>query len=154
MYFIKGKTPTTFNPPRVSIQTCRHCGKDIKDYGGHKSKLHPSGLNITDIWSDIPIIRHAKFKTRCYANELSLKLIDRILDISTVEGNIVLDPFGGSGTTYVAAELKNRRWIGSEIGPCDIIKLRFANLNKESANLEWYCCNKNKLYSSDLSNQT
>jgi site-specific DNA-methyltransferase (adenine-specific) len=38
------------------------------------------------------------------------------LKIATVEGDLVLDPFGGSGTTYAAAEEMHLHWIGIEIG--------------------------------------
>jgi site-specific DNA-methyltransferase (adenine-specific) len=48
--------------------------------------------------------------------------------MSTDEGDLVFDPFGGAGTTYMAAELKGRRWIGVEIGPTDDIVRRFADI--------------------------
>jgi site-specific DNA-methyltransferase (adenine-specific) len=35
--------------------------------------------------------------------------------MSTVPGDLVLDPFGGSGTTYVVCERKRRKWLGVEI---------------------------------------
>jgi len=43
-------------------------------------------------------------------------LIERILDITTDEGDLVLDCFGGSGTTFATAQKMKRRWIGVEIG--------------------------------------
>lgn len=43
-------------------------------------------------------------------------LIKRVLDLSTQPGDLVLDCFGGSGTTLAAAHKMNRRWIGVEIG--------------------------------------
>ncbi len=82
LYFTKGQKPTTFKPPRLPMQTCRHCGGEIKDYGGYKSKMNPNGINLSDVWTDIPPVRHQKYKNRS-ANELSLKLMDRILDISS-----------------------------------------------------------------------
>jgi site-specific DNA-methyltransferase (adenine-specific) len=123
LYFTKGK-PKTFNALRVPIPVCRHCGGDIKDYGGHRKYLNPAGLNITDVWDDIPPVRHKKFKTRS-ANELSTKLLDRVLKISTQEGDVVLDPFGGGGTTYFVAEQLKRKWIGCEIEDCSHIIRRF-----------------------------
>jgi site-specific DNA-methyltransferase (adenine-specific) len=119
LYYTKGK-PARFNRPRVPIPTCRHCGRDIKDYGGHRDKLHPEGLNLTDVWTDIAPVRHASTKRRG-ANELSPKLLERILTISSNEDDLVLDPFGGSGTTYFVAEQMKRRWIGVELGDCDPI---------------------------------
>ncbi len=119
LYFTKGK-PGVFNRPRVPIPTCRHCGGDIKDYGGHRKWLNPEGLNLTDVWDDIPPVRHQKYKSRS-ANELSVKLLQRVLEISTEKDDLVFDPFGGGGTTFYAAELMNRRWIGCEIEDCQPI---------------------------------
>lgn len=127
LYFAKGK-PRIFHRPRVPIPQCRHCGGDIKDYGGHRKYLNPEGLNVTDVWNDIPPVRHQKYKTRG-ANELSVKLLQRVLEISTEPGDLVLDPFGGGGTTYYVAETMNRRWVGCEIEDCGpIIRRLKSNL--------------------------
>ena len=88
------------------MQVCSSCFGDLKDYGGYKDKMNPNGINLTDVWYDIPPVRHAKYKKRNGANELSIKLLDRIIEMSTDEGDIVFDPFGGSGTTYVVSEIK------------------------------------------------
>jgi site-specific DNA-methyltransferase (adenine-specific) len=61
--------------------------------------------------------------------------MDRIIEISTDPGDVILDPFGGSGTTYVAAELKKRKWVGVEIGPVAGIAERLQNLDEERAYL-------------------
>lgn len=119
LYYTKGK-PKTFTRPRVPIPVCRHCGGDIKDYGGHRNKLHPDGLNLADVWTDIPPVRHKKTKRRG-ANELSIKLLRRVLEIASEPGDLVFDPFGGSGTTYAAAEEMHRHWVGVELGDCDPI---------------------------------
>lgn len=148
LYFIKGKKPRHFAPPRVPIVTCVRCGQEQKDYGGYKKKMNPNGVNIRDVWTDIPPVRHSRYKNRD-ANELSLKLLDRVLDISTKEGDLVFDPFGGSGTTYVAAELKKRQWVGSELGDCKPIIKRL-KMPKEDINvLRRYRKDVNKLFSDD-----
>lgn len=146
VYYVKGDKPKTFHPDRLPMQTCPKCFGDLKDYGGYKSKMNPDGVNLSDIWIDIPPVRHNKYKRRQGANELSLKLLDRVIEMSTNEGDIVLDPFGGSGTTYVAAELKNRRWIGSEIGPIEDIVNRFDCLEEERGFLEKYRENLNVFF--------
>ncbi|MBI3969857.1 MAG: site-specific DNA-methyltransferase [Chloroflexi bacterium] len=130
LYYTKGK-PKFFNRPRVPIPVCRHCGGDLKDYGGHRDKLNPEGLNLTDVWTDIPPVRHKSTKRRS-ANELSIKLLRRVLEISSQPGDVVLDPFGGSGTTYAAAEEMHRHWVGIELGDCEPIVRR---LRGESANV-------------------
>jgi len=69
LYFTKGQ-PKTFNRVRLPVPTCRHCRKDIKDYGGHRKFLNPAGLNLTDFWEDTAPARHQKFKARWHINEL------------------------------------------------------------------------------------
>jgi len=115
IYYSKGK-PKTFHRIRTPIQQCRHCGKEIKDYGGHRHAMNPKGVSLKDVWTDIPPVRHWKFKSKSRrANALSTRILDRVIEMSTDPGDLVLDPFGGSGTTYAVCENKRRRWIGMEI---------------------------------------
>lgn len=124
LYFTKGK-PKTFTRPRLPIPVCRHCGKDVKDYGGHRKFLNPLGLNLTDFWEDTAPARHSKFKTRWHVNELKPMIPARCIEIATEKDDLVLDPFGGGGSTFEAAERAGRYWIGSEITDCSIIRERF-----------------------------
>lgn len=133
--FIKGTKANTFHNQRVPLQVCRHCGGELKDYGGYKDKMNPSGVNVSDVWSDIYPVRHKSNKNRKY-NELSVKLLDRIISMSTNEGDVVFDPFGGSGTTFAVAQLLKRKWIGSELGDCEIIKKRLINSERDNEQLK------------------
>lgn len=127
LYYTKGK-PKTFKKIRTPIETCRHCGGEIKDYGGHRGAMNPNGVNLTDVWNDITPVRHWKFKSRKRsANQLSTKIIERVVHLSTEEGDIVLDPFGGSGTTFDVCERLDRHWIGVEMESCDVIIERLQN---------------------------
>lgn len=128
--FVKGTKATTFNNQRIPLQTCRHCGGEIKDYGGYKGKMNPHGVNVSDVWSDIYPVRHKNSKNREY-NELSVKLMDRIISMGTNEGDVVFDPFGGSGTTYAVAEILKRKWIGCELGDCSIIAERIQHPQRD-----------------------
>lgn len=138
LYFSK-KKPKTFRKIRTPIETCRHCGGEIKDYGGHRKAMHPDGVNLTDVWTDIPPVRHWKFKNkRRSANQLSTKILERVVNLSTNEGDLVLDPFGGSGTTFDVAERHNRYWIGAEIESCDVIAERLGNADlHRHTNTDW-----------------
>jgi site-specific DNA-methyltransferase (adenine-specific) len=78
--------------------------------------MNPRGVTLKDVWTDIPPVRHWKFKSRDRrANALSTKILDRVVEMSTLPGDLVLDPFGGSGTTFAVCEKKGRDWIGIEI---------------------------------------
>jgi len=115
LYYTKG-APKTFRRIRTPIQTCRHCGGEVKDYGGHRGAMNPKGVTLKDVWTDIPPVRHWKFKSKeRRANALSTKILDRVVEMSSLPGDLVLDPFGGSGTTFAVCEKKNRRWLGIEI---------------------------------------
>lgn len=127
LYFTKGK-PNTFRKIRTPIELCRHCGKEIKDYGGHRKAMNPKGVNLTDVWSDITPVRHWKFKSeKRKANQLSTKILERVIEMSTSEGDLVFDPFGGSGTTYAVCEAKGRNWVGTEIESTAVIVERLSS---------------------------
>lgn len=123
LYFTRGK-PTTFNRVRLPVPRCRHCRGELKDYGGHRNKLNPKGLNLTDFWEDTSPNRHKKFKVRPGVNELKVLIPERAILISTNPGDLVFDPFGGGGSTYQAAEMFGRRWIGTELYDCHHIEKR------------------------------
>lgn len=141
IYYTKGE-PAVFNKVYTPIQVCRHCGGEIRDYGGHRKSLNAKGINLMDVWdmpedvweeasdpnpnevlwtlaeemwADIPPVRHRRHKKRV-PNELAPIMLERIIAMASNPGQIVLDPFGGAGTTFYAAEKLHRYWIGSEIG--------------------------------------
>ncbi len=154
LYYSKGE-PAVFNKIYVPIPICRHCGGEIRDYGGHRNKLNARGLNLMDVldvpeevwesakpadsqisrlwtpaedlWDDIPPVRHSKYKTRG-ANELAPLLLERLIALATNPGDLVCDPFGGSGTTFYAAEKLGRRWLGVEIGDTSAAISRLTDL--------------------------
>ena len=90
IYYSKGR-PRVFRRIRTPIETCRHCGGEIKDYGGHRKAMHPDGVNLKDVWTDIPPVRHSKFKPSSrHSNSLSTKILERVIEISTEPGDLVL----------------------------------------------------------------
>ena len=127
LYYSKGK-PKTFRKIRTPIEVCRHCGGEVRDYGGHRDTMNPKGVNLKDVWTDITPVQHWKFKSKDRrANALSTKILDRVIEMSTQPGDLVLDPFGGSGTTFAVCEAKHRHWLGVEIDFADVIADRLEN---------------------------
>jgi len=149
LYFCKGEKPKTFHPDRLPMEVCPTCKSDLRDYGGYKDKMNPLGISLTDVWYDIQPVRHAKYKRRKESNELPLKLLDRVIQLASDENDLVFDPFGGSGTTYVAAELKRRKWIGIELGPTNTIENRFSELDREKEHLLKIRKNYNQLFTAE-----
>jgi hypothetical protein len=73
------------------------------------------GILLQDIITDIgPISSHAQERLG-YPTQKPLELMERILTASSNEGDLILDPFCGCGTTVHAAQKLNRRWIGIDI---------------------------------------
>lgn len=72
------------------------------------------GVPLSDVW-EIPYL-NPKAKERVgYPTQKPILLLERILEISTDPGDFVLDPFCGSGTTLVAAQLMKREGLGIDI---------------------------------------
>lgn len=68
------------------------------------------GPKIGDVWTDIGPLQGASRERLGYPTQKPVALLERILEASTNEGDVVLDPFGGCGTTVDAAQKLGRRW--------------------------------------------
>jgi DNA modification methylase len=77
------------------------------------------GLPLQSVWDDIaPVNSQAKERRRVgFPTQKPVALLDRIIKASSDPGDVVLDAFGGSGTTLVAAQGLGRRWIGIDVSP-------------------------------------
>jgi len=73
------------------------------------------GQAIQDWWDDIGVIAAPAKERLGYPTQKPLALLERIINASSNEGDVVLDPFCGCGTAVVAAHKLNRRWIGIDI---------------------------------------
>lgn len=73
------------------------------------------GRLLQDIWIDIPPINSQAAERLGYPTQKPEALLERIIAASSNEGDLVLDPFCGCGTTIAAAQKLNRRWIGIDI---------------------------------------
>ncbi len=86
----------------------------IVSKSGKKYKPHPKGTPVDDVW-DIPIINPLSKERLGYPTQKPFDLYERIVKASSKEGDAVLDPFAGCGTTIDAAHALNRRWIGIDL---------------------------------------
>ncbi len=101
--------------------------KRYKDKGARLSHLM-QGRFATNILS-IPSLKGSSREKCGHPSQKPLELIRKLILLSTDPGDIVLDPFIGSGTTALAAEQEGRQWIGIELNPeyCEICRTRLAS---------------------------
>ncbi|MBO0798371.1 MAG: site-specific DNA-methyltransferase, partial [Blastocatellia bacterium] len=90
-------------------------------------------IRAGNVWIDIQQVfyRMEENVNGCYAQK-PLKAIERIIDASSAEGDVVLDFFSHSGTTLLAAEKKGRRCLTMDIDPvfCEITIRRLENFRQ------------------------
>lgn len=133
LYYVKQGGKPTFNVVRHKTATCRHCGNEIHSYGGYRKKYEKyedkegiPWVQISDFWEDTRPARQDKSRKN-QVNELPLHIPERVILMASNKKDVVLDVMGGGGSTYHAAQMHGRLWIG-----CDIIERpalsRFATL--------------------------
>jgi site-specific DNA-methyltransferase (adenine-specific)/adenine-specific DNA-methyltransferase len=104
----------------ISIAEFRKQGK-IYDYPSGKLGLiryldEAKGEAITDIWVDISEVNSQAIEDTGYATQKPAELLERIVNASSNEGDLVADFFCGSGTTAAVAEKLGRKWIAADLG--------------------------------------
>ncbi len=127
----KGKSPKVFNklridPPLLETEKYRR----------------PNGMYVTDVWDDIRELTSGYFAgeeplrfengERVHKQQSPVQLLTRIVLSSTNVGDIVFDPFAGTGTTLVVAKQLKRKSIGVEIDQVNYnyIKKRISEIRK------------------------
>jgi hypothetical protein len=73
------------------------------------------GVPLQDLWIDVDPIIAGTDERLGYPTQKPVALLERILAASSNEGDVVLDPFCGCGTTIHAAQKMNRRWLGIDV---------------------------------------
>lgn len=73
------------------------------------------GVPVQEIWTDIPIINNRSKEMLGFPTQKPLALLERIINVSSNAGDLVLDPFCGCGTAIHAAEKLNRTWVGIDV---------------------------------------
>lgn len=139
-YFTKGKAKT-FNlndirvPQLVELDHRLRCERVPSVANGKygKTKFNEYGKNPGDVWGDIKQLTYKSKEliSRELLNTIQKpeKLIERIVKASSNEGDLVLDPFSGVGTTFAVCKKLKRNFIGFEINP-DYINLANQRISK------------------------
>ncbi len=73
------------------------------------------GMRLQDVWTDLPPINSQAKERLGYPTQKPQALLERIIQASSKEGDVVLDPFCGCGSAVAAAEKLGRRWIGIDV---------------------------------------
>ena len=73
------------------------------------------GIPLQSLWDDIPPINSQAAERLGYPTQKPLALLERIINVSSNPGDVVLDPFCGCGTAIAAAQKLDRQWIGIDI---------------------------------------
>lgn len=139
IHFRKSKK-FTFNLDEVRIPYNEHTLKYPKrtqakssQYNNGKNKKytwqpHPKGAKPKDVF-EIPTLSNGSWERMDHPTQKPVELIKKFVLGSSNQGDLVLDPFGGSGTTYAVAEAYGRSWIGAEISEeyCEMIADRLSD---------------------------
>lgn len=132
LFYAKDAKQNKFYEIRYPHKRCRKCGYLHKDYGGKKGMLHPFGPLLSDVWTDIHRAKHNKYRDN-HPCQLPIHLLERVILMSTDEGDIVLDPFSGTGTTALAAKRLGRNFIGLELDK-EYVQISENKLRQEEPN--------------------
>ena len=89
---------------------------------------HPLGAKPKDVL-EIPTISNGAWERYPHETQKPVELLRKVVLSSSNVGDIVLDPFGGSGSTFAVAEAYKRKWIGieKEVKYCEIISDRLGD---------------------------
>lgn len=121
-----------FTHSTETILWAKKAGKQVRHYFNYEAmKEQNDGKQMKDVWSGS--LTKASEKTEGkHPTQKPEYLLERIILASTKEGDLVLDPFCGSGTTGVAAKKNRRRFLGmeQELEYLELTKRRLIKLNE------------------------
>jgi len=136
LWYTKGKE-WYFNPDPVRDEYAETTKERFSHYIGNvrgnrdfgPQALNPKGKHPDDVWP-IRIVAPSAKDRLGYPTQKPEELLERIIRSSSKEGDIILDPFAGCGTTLVVAHRFKRHWVGIDISPtaCNLMKRRLAKV--------------------------
>lgn len=108
---------------------------ETSQYNNGKGKTYiwepnPNGAKPKDVF-EIPTLSNGSWEKTQHETQKPIELVKKCILSSSNSGNLVVDPFGGSGTTYAVSEAFSRNWLGAELSKnyCNIIKERLLNVD-------------------------
>ena len=119
LFYAKNRGEHKFNPlftdyTEKSLARKQYYHTRIKGDDVYVTSISPEGIKENDVWT-IPVINSQAKERLGYPTQKPESLLERIIKASSNEGDLVLDPFCGCGTTIAVAERLHRRWIGIDI---------------------------------------
>ena len=129
-YFVKDAERFTFNSddPQVRVPSDRQLKYNDK-------RANPKGRLPHDVWTFSRVCGTFKEREGWHPCQMPVDLLERIVLACSRPGEIVLDPFAGSGTTLVAAAKNDRRWVGVELSK-DYVRRAAQRVADETASAE------------------
>jgi site-specific DNA-methyltransferase (adenine-specific) len=114
-------------------------GKSVYKRDGNGNTIlgkEKKGVPLSDVW-EIPYLNPKAKERTGYPTQKPVLLLNQIISIATDEGDLVLDPFCGSGTTCVSAKLLKRNFIGIDISldAVELARTRLEEMVVSSSNL-------------------
>jgi site-specific DNA-methyltransferase (adenine-specific) len=109
-YATKSPKGFAFNRDAVTVPSARQ-----EKYGDRRAA--PGGKIMGDVWQINRVCGTFKERVKGVPTQLPAELVQRIIGVSSNPGDIVLDPFAGSGTSLVVAKAMGREAIGIELNP-------------------------------------
>ena len=88
--------------------------KGVEEFEDSEGKWYTM-VGMKAVWTDIPMVGRTSKERADYATQKPLKLMDRIRDLYTIEGDLIADFFVGSGSMMVSAKNGNRYYLGCDI---------------------------------------
>ena len=120
VYEYKGYTPEWgWRMERSKLEVLDREGMIVWSKTGrpYRKTYLSKGRVPTNLWADIPPLSAKDPERTGYPTQKPLSLLERLIEASSNEGDMVLDPFCGCATTCIAAEKLERQWIGIDIEP-------------------------------------
>jgi DNA modification methylase len=123
-YYVKNKNQFTFNPLYTNytegsaarkLQGVLHRFKDGEEpHLVSDSQIDEQGVRDNDVWQ-IPFIAPSAKERLGYPTQKPEKLLEKVIEASSNQGDVVLDAYCGCGTTMAVAQRLKRHWIGIDI---------------------------------------